>query len=126
MRCRTSINLGTIQGEQHEGAPLALTCALGTTLVSATPALAVEPVVVVATERPEFGPAASTTYLAWIVLRYGSVHPRERPCTGHRERHAWGMVIIPPVRVNPHRSGVNQTWGSPLVLAAQMGFGVAG
>ena len=71
MRCRTSINLGTIQGEQHEGAPLALTCALGTTLVSATPALAVEPVVVVATERPEFGPAASTTYLAWIVLRYG-------------------------------------------------------
>lgn len=50
---------------------LGLACALGTTLVSATPALAVEPIVVVATQRPEFGPAASTTYLAWTVFRSG-------------------------------------------------------
>jgi len=48
--------------------PLGLACALGTTLVSATPALAVDPVVVVATDRPESGPAASTTYLAWTVI----------------------------------------------------------
>ena len=48
--------------------PLALACALGTTLVSATPALAVDPVVVVATDRPDIGPAASTTYLAWTVV----------------------------------------------------------
>jgi hypothetical protein len=41
------------------------------------PALAVEPVVVVNTERPEIGPAASTTFLAWVVYgrRFGpSVH----------------------------------------------------
>ncbi len=47
---------------------LALACALGTIMVSATPALAVEPVVVVATDKPELGPAASTTFLAWFVF----------------------------------------------------------
>ena len=47
---------------------LALVCALGAVMVEATPALAVEPVVVVATDKPELGPAASTTYLAWFVF----------------------------------------------------------
>jgi hypothetical protein len=37
-------------------------------MVSAASALAVEPVVVVATDKPELGPAASTTYLAWFVF----------------------------------------------------------
>jgi hypothetical protein len=46
---------------------LVLACALGTTLVSATPGFAVEPVVVVGTDRSEIGPAASTTFLAWTV-----------------------------------------------------------
>lgn len=46
---------------------LGLACALGTTLVSATPVFAVEPVVVVDTDRPEVAPAASTTFLAWTV-----------------------------------------------------------
>jgi hypothetical protein len=55
---------------------LGVASALGT-LVSATPALAVEPVVVVASERPEYGPAASTTYLAWTVIRYGLFFPHE-------------------------------------------------
>ena len=52
---------------------LGLACALGTTLVSATPAVAVEPVVVVDTDRPAVRPAASTTFLAW------TVYPRAAP-----------------------------------------------
>ena len=47
---------------------LALACAFGTIMVSATPALAVEPVVVVDTERPELGPVASASFLAWFVF----------------------------------------------------------
>jgi len=47
---------------------LALACALGTFVATAAPAVAVEPVVVVDTDKPEIGPAASTTYLAWIVV----------------------------------------------------------
>jgi hypothetical protein len=47
---------------------LALSCALGTLVVTASPAVAVEPVVVVNTESEERAPAASTTFLAWQVL----------------------------------------------------------
>jgi hypothetical protein len=47
---------------------MALACALGTIMVSATLALAVEPVVLVDTDRPELGPVASTTFLAWFVF----------------------------------------------------------
>jgi hypothetical protein len=47
---------------------LALACALGTFVATAAPAVAVEPVVVVDTDKPEIGPAASTTFLAWIVV----------------------------------------------------------
>ena len=36
-------------------------------VVSAVPAFAAEPVVVVATDATELKPAASTTYLAWFV-----------------------------------------------------------
>ena len=68
--------------------------ALGTTLVSATPALAVEPVVVVASERPEYGPAASTTYLAWTVIRYGLFFP-------HYSVRAQAIGSDTSFRVNP-------------------------
>lgn len=47
---------------------LALVCALVTFVATATPAAAVEPVVVVNTDKPEIGAAASTTFLAWIVF----------------------------------------------------------
>ena len=47
---------------------LVLACAFGTIMVSATPALAVEPVVVVDTDRTELGPVASTSFLAWFVF----------------------------------------------------------
>jgi len=59
---------------------LALACALGIFLATATPAFAVEPVVVVDTDRPEIGPTASTTFLAWIELtpRRQDFHPNVR------------------------------------------------
>lgn len=47
---------------------LAFACALVTFVATATPAAAVEPVVVVNTDKPEIGAAASTTFLAWIVF----------------------------------------------------------
>jgi hypothetical protein len=47
---------------------LAFACSFGTIMVSATPALAVEPVVLVNTDRPELGPVASTSFLAWFVF----------------------------------------------------------
>ena len=56
---------------------LALACALVTFVASAAPALAVEPVVVVDTDKPEIGPAASTTYLAWFVVT-PNFHPNVR------------------------------------------------
>jgi hypothetical protein len=56
---------------------LVLACAFGTIMASATPALAVEPVVVVNTDKPEQGPAASTTFLAWFVYT-SSFHPNVR------------------------------------------------
>ena len=43
---------------------LGLACTLGMLVATAAPAVAVEPVVVVDTDKPEIGPAASTTYLA--------------------------------------------------------------
>lgn len=57
---------------------LALACALGTFVATAAPAVAVEPVVVVDTDKPEIGPAASTTYLAWIVFSGKSFKPSVR------------------------------------------------
>ena len=54
---------------------VALACALGTFVATAAPAVAVEPVVVVDTDKPEVGPAASTTYLAWIVFSGKNLHP---------------------------------------------------
>lgn len=59
---------------------LALVCALGVLLAIATPAFAVEPVVVVDTDKPEIGPAASTEFLAWIELtpRGEGFHPNVR------------------------------------------------
>lgn len=56
---------------------LALACAFGTLVVSATSALAVEPVVVVNTDKPEIGPTASMTYLAWFVYT-PNFHPNVR------------------------------------------------
>ena len=42
-------------------------------LVGSGAAFAVDPVVVVATDKPELGPAASEDYLAWFVAtRHGS------------------------------------------------------
>lgn len=70
---------------------LVLALASGTITASAIPAFAVEPVVVVATDKTEVGPAASTTYLAWIVFgRHG--HP-----------NVWAEAIgsDAPFRVNP-------------------------
>lgn len=46
-------------------------CAVGLIGVSMTPALAVEPVAVVVTDATETGPAATDTYLAWMVQRVG-------------------------------------------------------
>jgi outer membrane protein assembly factor BamB len=59
---------------------LALACALGIFLGTAAPAFAVEPVVVVDTDKPELGPAASTEFLAWLVLtpRGQDFHPNVR------------------------------------------------
>ena len=57
---------------------VALACALGTFVATAAPALAVEPVVVVDTDKPEIGPAASTTYLAWIVFSGKNLNPSIR------------------------------------------------
>ena len=57
---------------------VALACALGTFVATAAPAVAVEPVVVVDTDKPEVGPAASTTYLAWIEFSGKSFHPNVR------------------------------------------------
>lgn len=53
-------------------------CVLGTLIAMAVPALAVEPVVVVDTDKPEIGPAASTTFLAWVVLSGPNFHPNVR------------------------------------------------
>jgi outer membrane protein assembly factor BamB len=57
---------------------LALACALGTFVATAAPAFAVEPIVVVDTDKPEVGPAASTTYLAWIVFSGKKLNPNIR------------------------------------------------
>jgi hypothetical protein len=46
---------------------LALCCALGMLVATGAQALAIEPAVVVNTERPEFWPTASPTFLAWAV-----------------------------------------------------------
>ena len=45
----------------------ALMLAFGILIVSSVPAFAAEPVVVIDTDKPELGPAASTSYLAWFV-----------------------------------------------------------
>jgi hypothetical protein len=74
---------------------LALVCSFGTIIVSATPALAVEPVVVVNTERPEIGPAASTTFLAWVVYS-----PRFNPFV-----RAQAIGRDTSFRVNPRGTG---------------------
>jgi hypothetical protein len=55
---------------------VSVACALGIFLVTASPAFAVEPVVVVDTDKPELGPTASTEFLAWVVLT-----PRREPST---------------------------------------------
>jgi hypothetical protein len=57
---------------------VALACALGTFVATMAPAVAVEPVVVVDTDKPEIGPAASTTYLAWIVFSGKNFNPSIR------------------------------------------------
>jgi hypothetical protein len=57
---------------------LALGCTLGVLVATAAPAVAVEPVVVVDTDKPEVGPAASTTYLAWIVFSGKNLNPSIR------------------------------------------------
>ena len=57
---------------------LALACTLGTLVAIAAPAVAVEPVVVVDTDKPEVGPDASTTYLAWIVFSGKNLNPSIR------------------------------------------------
>lgn len=71
---------------------IALACALGTFVATAAPALAVEPVVVVDTDKPEIGPAASTTYLAWIVFSGKNLNPSIR---------AEAVGSDASVRVNP-------------------------
>lgn len=74
---------------------LALACALGTFVATAAPAVAVEPVVVVDTDKPEIGPAASTTYLAWIVVTPNN-HPNVR---------AMAIGDDTSFRVNPKGTG---------------------
>jgi hypothetical protein len=61
---------------------------------SATPAHAVEPVVVVATDAVEVGPMASTTYLSWTVVDFERRVPRAA---------VWVEAIgsDEPFRVNP-------------------------
>ena len=49
---------------------LALCCAWGMLVATGAPALAVEPVVVVKTDRSEIGPTASTTFLAWVEFHH--------------------------------------------------------
>jgi hypothetical protein len=71
---------------------LALACALGTFVATATPAFAVEPVVVVDTNRHEVGPAASTTFLAW------TVYPRRPAKVNIRAREIGSDTSF---RVNP-------------------------
>jgi hypothetical protein len=71
---------------------VALACALATFVATAAPAVAVEPVVVVDTDRPEIGPAASTTYLAWIVFSGKNFNPSIR---------AEAIGSDPSFRVNP-------------------------
>ena len=72
---------------------LTLFCALVTLTASALPASAVTPVVVVHTDQPELGPAASTTYLAWFVF-FPTAHPYA---------NLWAEPIgsDTPFRVNP-------------------------
>jgi len=57
---------------------IALACAFGTFVATAAPAVAVAPAVVVDTDKPEHGPAASTTYLAWIVFSGKNFNPSIR------------------------------------------------
>ena len=57
---------------------VALACVMGTFVTTAAPAFAVEPVVVVDTDKLEHGPAASTTYLAWIEFSGKNFHPNVR------------------------------------------------
>jgi hypothetical protein len=75
---------------------LALACALGTFLATAATAVAVEPVVVVDTDTPEVGPAASTTYLAWIVFTGKNLNPSIR---------AEAIGAVTSFRVNPKGTG---------------------
>ena len=58
--------------------PLGLCLAFVMLVAMAGPAVAVEPVVVVDTDKPEVGPAASTTYLAWIVFSGKNLNPNIR------------------------------------------------
>src|SRR5512132_1266279 len=74
---------------------LALACALGTFVDSAAPAVAAEPVIVVDTDKPEIGPAASTTYLAWIVIT----------ANGHPNVRAMAIGDDTSFRVNPKGTG---------------------
>lgn len=74
----------------------AIACVVGTVLATATPAFAVEPVVVVDTDKPEIGPAASTTYLAWIVITGRNFHPNVR---------AQAVGEDTSFRVNPQGTG---------------------
>jgi hypothetical protein len=71
---------------------LALACGLGTFVATATPAFAVQPVVVVDTDRPEVAPAASTTFLAW------TVYPRTPGKVNIRAQEIGGNTSF---RVNP-------------------------
>lgn len=57
---------------------LAVACAIGMFVATAAPARAVEPVLVVDTDKPEVGPAASSTFLAWIVFSGKHLHPNIR------------------------------------------------
>ena len=71
---------------------VAMACALGTMMIHIPPAFAVEPVMVIATDKPELGPAASTTYLAWFV-----------PSQDFSRSNVWAEEIgsDAPFRVNP-------------------------
>ena len=71
---------------------LALVFMLGSIAASAVPTFAVEPVVVVATEKTELRPGASTGYVAWFVFDRHFSHV-----------NVWAEAIgsDAPFRVNP-------------------------
>jgi hypothetical protein len=58
---------------------LVIGCAFATFVGTATPVFAAEPVVVVATDRPEERPAASTTFLAGNVYSGRTSSPTSAP-----------------------------------------------